>query len=160
MTLLAVVVASGVVDGQDVAELYSFNNFKTGPVGPPINPKSFFDTCIKFRDANNLFNDEEQLHHPILPPPTSFGRDSRFDNNYNSNQDYLEENNNNDNDFGDINKHKTKTYVPKFLTEFKHWTDYKCMAKDLERDPRQLGRFQCYSVSIVKGPTLKTSSHP
>ena len=152
-------VAARCCECQGVDDYYSrnlFNGYNGGDVAEVNNPKSFFDTCIKVRDSNNFFSEEEKFHHPILPPPTSFARDSRFDNN---NNNYNFNNSNNNTDYDDVahagNKDEKKPYVPEFLLESQHCTDYKCMALDLNRDPRQLGRFTCYSVIILMNLPVK-----
>jgi hypothetical protein len=115
-------------------------------------------TSLTFRDDNNFFSDEEKLHPPLLPPPSTFGRD-RFDN-FNNNNNYdFNRYNDNDNDNGDADggeKPRSKPYVPKFLLESRHCTDYRCMAHDLQRDPRQLAKFICHTVQIqlIRGPMI------
>ena len=156
VTLL--LVAARCCECQGVDDYYSRNPFSGYNYGGDVfevnNPKSFFDTCIKVRDSSNFFNEEEKFHHPLLPPPTSFGRDSRFDND-NNNNNFNNYNNDYDDGVHAEDKDKKKPYVPEFLLESRHCTDYKCMALDLNRDPRQLGQFTCNSVTILMDLDLR-----
>ncbi len=90
---------------------------------PSTNAKTFFQTCLSIRDENVFLSDDEQFHHPLLPAALPTG--SRHDNNVNNND---------------------LSHLPKFLSESRMCTDYKCMAHDMQRDPRQLDRLVCNRV--------------
>ena len=133
--LVTLFLVLGCVHSQEVDEYYSRTSYDRydDRKEPVVNARTFFETCLKIRDSNNYFTEEEQLHHPLLPPPSySLGNDENYNNNNNI------DNNN--------NKHDLK-HVPKFILESQNCTDYRCMANDLQRDPRQLGHITCYSVS-------------
>ena len=121
---LLLVVQSVVSQGVD--EYYNrdpYSGYQQDEQQPSTNAKTFFQTCLSIRDANLFLSDDEQFHHPLLPAALPTG--SRHDNNVHNN---------------DLN------HLPKFLSESRMCTDYKCMAHDMLRDPRQLDRLVCNRV--------------
>ncbi len=124
------------VHTQETDEYYNRDHYNSGyqedeQQHSSINAKTFFQTCLSIRDANLFLSDDEQFHHPLLPAALPTG--SRHDND--------------DNGVNNI------SHVPKFLSESRMCTDYKCMAHDLQRDPRQLDRLVCNRVRLFNSFT-------